>query len=83
MPLRYAYRRLPHFALASRLLENKLDLLIEKPITASIEEADELIEKARIGNRILQVGHLERFNPAVAAIAPLPERSDVLRSAPA
>jgi predicted dehydrogenase len=59
-----------HFALASRLLENKLDLLIEKPITASIEEADELIEKARIGNRILQVGHLERFNPAVAAIAP-------------
>ena len=59
-----------HFDVAFRLLENDLDLLIEKPIAASTEEADQLIGMARSRNRILQVGHLERFNPAVAAIAP-------------
>jgi predicted dehydrogenase len=59
-----------HFAVASKLLEKNVDLLIEKPIAASTEEADRLIELAESGNRILQVGHLERFNPAVTAIAP-------------
>jgi predicted dehydrogenase len=60
-----------HFAVASRLLEKGIDLLIEKPIAASIEEADELISAADRAGRILQVGHLERFNPAVTAVQPL------------
>ena len=58
-----------HYTVASTLLEHGLDLLIEKPIAASTEEADQLIEIAK-GERILQVGHLERFNPAVAAVQP-------------
>ena len=59
-----------HYAVASKLLEKNIDLLIEKPIAASTEEADQLIEAAASRGRVLQVGHLERFNPAVAAIAP-------------
>jgi predicted dehydrogenase len=58
-----------HYSVASTLLENGLDLLIEKPIAASTEEADQLIEIAK-GERILQVGHLERFNPAITAVQP-------------
>jgi len=59
-----------HFDVASTLLRQGIDLLIEKPIASSTEEADQLIEAARLGGRILQVGHLERFNPAVTAIQP-------------
>ncbi len=59
-----------HFSVASNLLEKGIDLLIEKPIAASIEEADRLISAADRRGRILQVGHLERFNPAVTAIQP-------------
>lgn len=57
-----------HFAVAWQLLEQGIDLLIEKPIASSTEQADQLIEAAERGGRILQVGHLERFNPAVTAI---------------
>jgi predicted dehydrogenase len=60
-----------HFSVASNLLEKGIDLLIEKPIAASTEEADQLISAAEHAGRILQVGHLERFNPAVIAIQPL------------
>ncbi len=59
-----------HFPVALALLEKGIDLLIEKPIAASTEEADELIAMADRLGRILQVGHLERFNPAVTAIQP-------------
>jgi len=59
-----------HFSVASTLLARGIDLLIEKPIAASTEEADQLIAKAERHQRILQVGHLERFNPAIAAIGP-------------
>jgi len=59
-----------HFVVASALLERDIDLLIEKPIAASTDEADRLIEIAGRRGRVLQVGHLERFNPAVAAIQP-------------
>jgi predicted dehydrogenase len=60
---------------ASPLLETGIDLLVEKPLTASLAEADDLIriaERRRSdkGNLILQPGHLERFNPAVLAIEP-------------
>ena len=59
-----------HHAVASALLDAGLDLLVEKPIAASLAEADDLIARAERGKRILQPGHLERFNPAVLAIQP-------------
>jgi predicted dehydrogenase len=59
-----------HHAVASVLLEAGLDLLVEKPLAASLAEADDLISRAAKGQRILQPGHLERFNPAVLAIQP-------------
>ena len=60
-----------HHAVAAPLLRAGIDLLIEKPIAASTAEADDLIAIARQHSRILQVGHLERFNPAVLAVQPL------------
>ena len=59
-----------HHAVAAPLLEAGLDLLVEKPLAATLGEADELIRTAEEGQRILQVGHLERFNPAILAVEP-------------
>ena len=59
-----------HHAVASALLDAGVDLLVEKPLAASLAEADDLITRAGKGKRILQPGHLERFNPAVLAIQP-------------
>jgi predicted dehydrogenase len=59
-----------HHAVASTLLDAGIDLLVEKPLAASLSEADDLIALAEKGQRILQPGHLERFNPAVLAIEP-------------
>jgi predicted dehydrogenase len=56
-----------HAAAGAPLLEAGLDLLIEKPFAATVAEADALIGLASKHERILQIGHLERFNPAVAA----------------
>ncbi|MGC1200075.1 MAG: Gfo/Idh/MocA family oxidoreductase [Candidatus Acidiferrales bacterium] len=56
-----------HAAVGCRLLEAGIDTLVEKPIAASLAEADALIAAAARNGRILQVGHVERFNPAVAA----------------
>jgi predicted dehydrogenase len=57
-----------HASLGCRLLERGLDVLVEKPIAASLAEADQLISAAASHQRILQVGHLERFNPAIIAL---------------
>jgi predicted dehydrogenase len=59
-----------HHAVASALLTAGLDLLVEKPLAANLEQADDLIRKADEKARILQPGHLERFNPAVLAVEP-------------
>jgi predicted dehydrogenase len=59
-----------HHAVASVLLDAGLDLLVEKPLAASLAEADDLVQKADKGSCILQPGHLERFNPAVLAVQP-------------
>jgi predicted dehydrogenase len=59
-----------HHAVASALLDAGIDLLVEKPLAANLAEADDLIARAEKGQRILQPGHLERFNPAVLAIQP-------------
>jgi predicted dehydrogenase len=56
-----------HYSVARDFLEAGCDVLVEKPVTATIQEADELIALARRHGRIFQVGHLERFNPAVLA----------------
>jgi predicted dehydrogenase len=59
-----------HHAVASELLDGGLDLLVEKPLAASLTEADDLIARADKGQRILQPGHLERFNPAIMTAQP-------------
>jgi predicted dehydrogenase len=60
-----------HREVARALMEAGLDVLIEKPVTTSVREADELIEISNRLDRIVQVGHLERFNPAVRSTVPL------------
>jgi predicted dehydrogenase len=57
-----------HYAVARDLLEAGVDVLVEKPLTPSVEEGKALVELAARGARVLQVGHLERFNPAVLAL---------------
>jgi predicted dehydrogenase len=59
-----------HHAVASALLDAGLDLLVEKPLAATLAEADDLLALAAKHARILQPGHLERFNPAVLAVQP-------------
>ena len=59
-----------HFEVASALLAAGVDCLVEKPIAATLAEADGLIALADRHGRVLQIGHLERFNPAVLAIEP-------------
>ena len=59
-----------HLDVARQLMEAGTDVLIEKPLAASLTEADELIALSERHGRIAQVGHLERFNPAVRATLP-------------
>jgi predicted dehydrogenase len=59
-----------HFAITRDLLEGGAHVLVEKPITETPAEARELIATARARGRVLQVGHLERFNAAVLAAEP-------------
>jgi predicted dehydrogenase len=63
-----------HKAAGVELMQGGVDVLIEKPIAATIEEADALIEVAVQTQRVAQVGHLERFNAAVQATLPLVTR---------
>ncbi len=58
-----------HHAIAKDLLEHGIHLLLEKPMTVTLAEAQELNALARERNLILQIGHLERFNPAYLAVA--------------
>ena len=60
-----------HLAVARALMEAGVDVLIEKPVAASLDEANELVQLAATHKRIAQAGHLERFNPAVRATIPL------------
>jgi predicted dehydrogenase len=57
-----------HYDVGSFFLQNGINLLLEKPITSTITEAQKLIELAAARNLVLQVGHLERFNPALDAV---------------
>lgn len=60
-----------HFSVAKKFLETGAHVLVEKPMTLTIEEGVLLVEAARRAGRVLQVGHLERFNAAVQAVQPL------------
>ena len=57
-----------HFSIATKLLSEGKSVLLEKPITETVEQAEELVVVANKNGLILQIGHLERFNPAVEAI---------------
>jgi predicted dehydrogenase len=74
-----------HHRVVRLLLEAGRDVLVEKPITATLEEADDLVRIARERGRILQVGHVERFNPAADLLrkhASSPRFIEVHRLAP-
>ena len=57
-----------HHAVAGDLLEAGVDVLVEKPLTTTVAEGKALVELAVRRERVLQVGHLERFNPAIRAL---------------
>lgn len=74
-----------HFRVAKQCLEQGIHLLVEKPITETLEQADELVQLAERKGLVLQVGHIERFNPAVRAVKDLlrsPRYLQAERSAP-
>lgn len=58
-----------HYRVARACLEAGVDVLVEKPITATVSDGCELVKAARRHGRVLQVGHLERFNPVVRALS--------------
>ena len=74
-----------HHAVALDFLRTGTPLLVEKPLAATLAEADELVETARRHGAVLQVGHIERFNPAFiagAARVGRPRYVDAVRAAP-
>ena len=60
-----------HFDIAKKALNNNLHILLEKPITDTIDEAEKLLQESREKNLTVQVGHIERFNPAIQALPDL------------
>src|SRR5690242_11621451 len=57
-----------HAEIACELLAEGINVLVEKPIARSVDEADAMVDAARKSGAILQVGHTERFNPAMIAL---------------
>lgn len=57
-----------HFAVSRDFIEQNVHVLIEKPITSTVAEADQLLQLAKEHEVLVQVGHLERFNPAVVSL---------------
>ncbi len=74
-----------HYPIARQFLDAGVHVLLEKPITVTLEQADELIAIAERKQVVLQVGHIERFNPAITSVKPLlrsPRYLQAERSAP-
>jgi predicted dehydrogenase len=74
-----------HYAVAIELLKRNVHVFLEKPMTLNVGDADDLIAEAASRGLVLQVGHVERFNPALAAVAPHvrePKYIDAVRSGP-
>ena len=63
-----------HSEVGCRLLDMGIDVLVEKPMAADLTQADALLKAAKRNQRVLQVGHVERFNPAVIAVEPIVNR---------
>ncbi|QDU93388.1 Gfo/Idh/MocA family oxidoreductase [Lignipirellula cremea] len=70
-----------HYPLGIDLLNHGLHLLIEKPLAPNTEEADLLVKQAKAKRRVLQVGHVERFNPALAVVQPYVARPKFIEAA--
>jgi predicted dehydrogenase len=60
-----------HYEVAKAFLESGAHVLVEKPMTVTVEEGESLLQIARQAQRTLQVGHLERFNAAIQALQPV------------
>ena len=74
-----------HKSIAEQCIQNGKHVFIEKPITTNVDEADHIIKLAEKNSTIIQVGHIERFNPALLALSNLeikPEYIEVHRMAP-
>jgi len=69
-----------HYDVAKAALEARRHVFIEKPITATLEQADELLEIARKNGALVQIGHVERFNRAVRAALPYVSRPRFIES---
>lgn len=69
-----------HYKVAMDFLKQGKDILVEKPITSTLHEADDLISEAEKRGLILQVGHLERFNSGVTLISTMVERPSFIES---
>ncbi len=69
-----------HHEVARDCLQRGLDVLLEKPMTVTLKEADDLIALAKRHKLILQLGHLERFNPAILAMEPLLDQPILIES---
>ncbi len=68
-----------HLSVAKAFLEAGIHVLVEKPIAASVEEAEELVTKANENDRVLMVGHIERYNPAIRKLEELIRKGDLGR----
>ena len=60
-----------HYSITEKLLKEGKSVLVEKPMTDTVEQAEELVDLAKQNQLVFQVGHLERFNPAVEALQDL------------
>ena len=69
-----------HYEVAKRALERGVHVLVEKPFTATIEEADELLELAKEKGALVQIGHVERFNRAIRAALPYVDQPKFIES---
>jgi predicted dehydrogenase len=69
-----------HFEIANTLLNEGIHVLLEKPFTTTMDEARALVEVAEGKGLVLQIGHLERFNPAIVALAAYVSRPQFIES---
>ena len=69
-----------HREVGTFFLERGVDVLVEKPIARTVEDGQALVEAARAHDRVLQVGHVERFNPALEGIAEIGKSARYIES---
>ena len=67
-----------HYDIAMKAIDKDLHILLEKPITNTIDEAEEILQAARDKNLTVQVGHIERFNPAIQALPDILQGEEII-----